>query len=207
MALIMYLTRAPKYENVSMEDIKTMESYFAWQREKDIGGRYACNTFEEWCGKSESCLPNSDVINYYKDFYKKNEIYVEGIGKAEGYGLTEQVARFVKMNQVYQWFIDNVTNKNIDKEFYEVTEEQINNLLDSCKKIKDCIIVHNEEEYDIDENVAKANMPIMEQRGFFFGPKDYNNLYAYQIIQAYDEVKNIVNTTDFSKQTIYFNAI
>lgn len=56
MGLDMYLQRAPKIENCTLQDIKVVESYFRWKDAKTRGEK--C-TLKEWCGTS------------YKDLNKK----------------------------------------------------------------------------------------------------------------------------------------
>lgn len=198
----MYLTRAPRYKGTTMTTIKLMESYFNWLHEKEIGSRYAADTFEKWCGHSESELPSDDVVSYYKRFW-------EECGKSNSW--IEQVARLVKTNQIFNWFIENVMDEKIDNGYYEVGREQIECLLNKCKRIIDSLVLvgknqYNDDEYTVDERVAKELLPLMEKRGHFFGPTEYNNLYANQIVEAANILENILTTTDFEQQTIYFNA-
>lgn len=212
MALIMYLTRTPRHENVTMKDIKLIESYFRWQHEKEIGSKYASDTFDKWCGHSEAELPVSEVIEYYKPFYSKKATYIEGVGKSEGYSVCELLARLVKTNQIFNWFISNVMNGNVDKEYYEVTKEQLLSLYDTCKKVQCSFKLigknkyTNEDEYEVDEKIAKELLPFMDEVGYFFGPRVYGELYVEQVIKIIDVVDQILTTTDFKKQIIYFNA-
>ena len=212
MALIMYLNRAPKYDGVSEKDIRLMNSYFEWKRESEIGSRYACETFEKWNGHSEKELPNKDVINYYKQFFTKKPIYNEGFGERVGYTLFEHLGRFAKMNQIFQWFINNVMNGSPSKEMHEVSEQQLKNLLEACKKVQFGFEFVEKNErgmdiYSVNESIAKELLPVMENTGFFFGVSEYNEFYAYQINKAIDIIENVLKTTDFKKQSIYFNAI
>lgn len=213
MSLIMYLTRAPRYEKIQIKDVQLIESYFRWQHEKEIGSKYASETLEKWCGHSESELPAREVIEYYKPFYAKKTIYFEGIGKGEGYSLFEQTARLVKTNQIFNWFINNVMNGNIDKEYYEVTKEQLSALYETCIKVRDSFTLigknkySNENEYAVDEQIANELLPLMKEVGYFFGPSEYNDFYAEQVIKTIDIVGAILSTTNFDNQVIYFNAI
>ena len=210
MALIMYLTKAPRYQNiitdeyetVPREDLVLIEKYFNWKRVREEG-KYSCDTLEEWCGISENKLPHKYVVNYYRDFYIEKEVYLEYAGDAKIYSMFDRLARFVKFNQIFNWFIKNVMNGKVDKEYYEVSKEQLENLLEVCNKVKDSFVDGNV----INEEIAKTLMPLMEQKGYFFGVDDYSEIYASQIIEASGIIKNILETTNFNTETVYFNAI
>lgn len=212
MALIMYLTRAPRYKDITAKEIMLMESYFQWQHEKEIGSKYASETFEKWCSHSENELPDKKTINYYRTFFNKKEMYVEGIGKVQINSLFEQLARFVKTNHIFNWFIKNVMSNNVDKEYHEVTKEQLEIFIETCIKVKNSFTFigknkyTNEDEYNVNEDIAKELLPLMEDVGYFFGPHVYNDFYAEQVIKAIEVVNNILSTTDFKNQAIYFNA-
>lgn len=213
MALIMYLTRAPRYENVTVKDIQLIESYLKWQHEKEVGSKYASETFEKWCGHSEKELPSKEIVNYYKPFFNTKTAYVEGLGKMTGYSIFEQLARLVKENHIFNWLIKNVMDKKASKEYYEITETHLKTLLEACEKVKTSFTISgnnkytNDNEYTVDESIAKETLPFMENTGYFFGPSTYDTWYAKAVIKTADVVRNILETTDFNKQTIYFNAI
>lgn len=212
MALIMYFTRAPRYKNTTIKEIQLIESYLRWQHEKEIGSRYGSDTFEKWNGHSESELPDKDAIEYYKSFLTQKKMHVEGIGEVECRSIFEQLARIVKANQIFNWFIKNVMNNKIDKDYYEVTKEQLKDFLNTCNRVKDSFVFlkkneyTNKNEYTVNKEVAKELLPLMEEKGYFFGSSEYNALYADQVIKAINTVNNILTTTNFENQTIYFNA-
>jgi hypothetical protein len=47
----------------------------------------------------------------------------------------------------------------------------------------------------------------MEEQGYFFGSKSYDVNYAKHVIEMIDIIENILNTTNFEEETVYFNAI
>lgn len=211
MALIIYFTRAPRYKNTTANDILLIESYLHWQHENEIGSRYSCDTFEKWCGIPDEKLPDKEIIDFYKPFFTQKLMWIEGIGKQNCYSIFEQLARRVKSNQVFNWFIKNVMGDKPDKEYYEVTKQHLEKFLDDCSKVTDGfeVVCWNEykkaNEYAVNEAIAKELLPILD-KGYMFGPKTYNAHYADQVIDIIDVVKKILETTDFEKQTIYFNA-
>jgi hypothetical protein len=49
-------------------------------------------------------------------------------------------------------------------------------------------------------------LPLLEEQGDFFGSKDYDINYAAHVLEMIDIIENILKTTDFKKETVYFNA-
>ena len=210
MALILYLERAPRYENIitkeyetiPRDDIALIESYFNWQKERADGGKYSCDTLEEWCGVPASKLPHKYIISHYSDFFIKRVVYSEIAGEVERYCIFEQLARIPKANQIFNWFIQNVMNGEPSKKHYNVTKDQLSMLLDALNKVKNSI----SEVGIVNEKVAKCVMPVLTNGGYFFGTTEYDAIYTAQIIDAIDIINNILSTTDFNEQAIYFNA-
>lgn len=221
MALIMYFTRAPKYENmftgeyetIPRKDIKMIEQYFDWTRAK-YEGTYYCSTLKEWCGVSEDDIPDKYHINYYNDFYTIKKNYMEYVGEVESYSIFEFLARVGKNNALYNWCIDNVMNGNMDGEHYEVSEDKLRELFMVCKNVADSFTLLQEgkekygNKYDVNKDIAEKFFPIMneDRMGLFYGPKEYNNDYAIQVVELVDILSNIIETTDFEKQVVYVNA-
>lgn len=213
MALIMYLTKAPKYQNIitkeyetiPRDDIVLIDQYFNWKRAK-AEGKDSGNTLEEWCGIPQSKLAHKYIVGYYSDFYVKKTMYHEYMGEIETYSVFDQLARIVRTNQVFNWFITNVMSGNINKNYYEVTKQNLEDLLNACNKVKNSC-VHNNGKYVVNENVAEEHLPFMTEKGLFFGSSIYDDNYVNQIIETENIINNILNTTDFEKETVYFNAI
>lgn len=213
MALIMYLTKAPRYQNIMTdeyetiprEDVVLIDKYFNWKRAK-AEGKDCGSTLEEWCGIPESKLAHKYVVNYYGDFYTPKTMYHEYMGEIDTYSIFDQLARIVKANHIFNWFIKNIMNGVVNKDFYEITKENLISLLNDCNKVVS-VLANNNGKYIVNEAVAKEYMPLMEERGMFFGTDKYDNIYAEQIIEVVNIINNILETTDFEKETIYFNAI
>lgn len=213
MALIMYLTKVPRYQNIATDEYETIpvsdvvliEKYFNWKRVRSEGGNSG-DTLEEWCGVPESKLPHKYIVNHYGDFYTVKTRYNEYVGEIESYGLFEHLARFAKANQVFNWFIEHVMGGKADKELHEVTKNNLENLLDICNKVQRGFSEH-EGEYIVNEDIAKEMLPLMKERGYFFGTNEYDTMYAHQVINVINVIKNILEITDFEKETVYFNAI
>lgn len=79
----------------------------------------------------------------------------------------EEAGYWRKANQIHQWFVDNVQQGEDDCQHYHVSREQLESLLDICKKIKE------------DNSLAKSLLPT--QSGFFFGGTEYDEYYYQDI--------------------------
>ena len=221
MALIMYFTRAPKYQNmftreyetIPRRDIELIEKYFDWKRARHEG-KYSCNSLQEWCGVSENDIPNKYHINYYNEFYTIKKNYMEYIGEVESYSIFEFLARIGRNNQLYNWCIDNVMNGNMDNNYYEISEAKLRELLFICQTVSNGFtLIHEGKEkyqnkYDVNKDIAENLFPVMndDKRGMFYGTKEYDNDYAIQVLELVDIISNVIETTDFEKQVVYVNA-
>jgi len=86
--------------------------------------------------------------------------------------IIEEVGYWRKANHIHKWFVDNVQNGKDDCGEYQVYEDQLANLLETCKEILE------------DGNKAPKLLPTTS--GFFFGATDYNEYY-------FDDIQNTVN--------------
>ena len=219
MALIMYLTKAPRYQNIytdeyetiPLDDLALIDKYFFWSMRR-AEGKTDAYTLEKWCGIPESKLPHKYVVNYYREFFTEKRFYKEHIGNATGFSIFTQAARIVKANQIFGWFIENVMDGKADKSYHEVTKEQFEKLASACRCVCETITqVRNNESEDVqfmvNEDVAKMYLPTMDNPGLFFGTNQYGNVYATDIIRTLRTVERILRTTDFEKEVIYFNAM
>jgi hypothetical protein len=99
-----------------------------------------------------------------------------------------------------------------DREYYEVSRDQLMKLLNACEHVRSgfTFIKHDEyfgDKYSVDEEIAKEYLPLMEEQGYFFGSKSYDVNYAKHVVEMIDIIENILNTTNFEEETVYFNAI
>lgn len=206
MALIMYLKKAPRYKNIITDqyesipakDIILIEKYFNWGMARE-DGKYSCDTLEEWCGVSESELPHKYIVNYYREYFTVKKTHSEIAGENERHAIFEHIARIAKANQIFNWFVKNVMNGSMTMEHYEVSKEQLESLFETCNSVMNGVYLN--------ESVAKELLPLMEDKGYFFGVDSYNDFYAEQVFAVMEIVEHLLKTTDFEKESIYFNAI
>ena len=217
MACIVYLIRAPRYEGISFEQIRLIESYLRWRNQCKIGSKYASSSFEEWGGHSLKELPPLEVIKYFKPFFDRKCIdNDDDINGYKCYGIFEQVARFPKASQFLNWIMRNVVrSESIPFDgTYEVTREQLEQLLEACNQVRRYgitythTIEHNdnykEHVYEVNEPIARVFLPILERDSGLMFPYAYESLYGKQVISAIESLNTILASTNFEQQTIYF---
>ena len=94
---------------------------------------------------------------------KKISINLDGIVSDEVSELTQEIGYWRKSNQIHNWFVDRVQKGIDDCGEYEVSEEQLKELLGKVDKVL------------VNHNSAPDILPTQE--GFFFGSIEYDSYY------------------------------
>lgn len=140
--------------------------------------------------------------------------YARHKGEPGEYG---EVARFPKSSQFLNWFMKNaIQTSEIPKDGeYEITKDQLENLLEACIRTRRYGIVYHstkvynsgskEHEYKVNEEVVKSILPLFEKDGHLYFPYFYESLYAQQVIEAIQTLNEILSTTNFDIHKIMFH--
>lgn len=99
-----------------------------------------------------------------------------------------------KANQIHAWFVKHVQNGEDDCGYYEVSKEQIEQLL----KVVTEVLIRK------DENYAVRNLPT--QDGFFFGGTEYDEDYWQDLEDTKKTLEKILSETDFEKQILFYHS-
>jgi hypothetical protein len=91
--------------------------------------------------------------------------------------IVEEQAYWRKANQIHRWFVDNVQGGDDDCKPYEVSGEQLLELVKLCKKV-----LKNKE-------LAEELLPTQE--GFFFGNTNYDEYYYQDLIDTIKQLKDV----------------
>jgi hypothetical protein len=137
--------------------------------------------------------------------------------------LFEEVGYWRKANAIHKWFVDNVQNGIDDCCYYEVTKENIQELLRRCKIIKRTSTmekayiengktfandrwcpIYIEGETITNPNIAKNLLPTQE--GFFFGGTNYDQWYMDDITKTIDILQKVLDETDFDREMIVYRS-
>ena len=133
----------------------------------------------------------------------------------------EDVGYWRKANAIHKWFVDNVQNGVDDCNYYEVSKEQLEDLLEVCTKVRDASklvkgVVKNGErfengqwcpimeegEYIENPDVAEELLPT--QDGFFFGCTNYDQWYMEDVVHTIDILTKVLETTDFDREMVVY---
>jgi hypothetical protein len=134
-----------------------------------------------------------------------------------------EVGYWRKANAVHKWFVDNIQDGADNCEYYEVSKEQLEELLDVCIKVRDAskltkgmiangysyengkrVPYMEEGEYIEDATTAEELLPT--QDGFFFGSTNYDQYYLDDIVDTIDIVTKVLETTDFDREMVVYLA-
>jgi hypothetical protein len=95
-----------------------------------------------------------------------------------------RAAYWRKSNQIHGWFVDNVQDGEDDCKSYYVSRENLQELVDLCRKV-----LANRE-------LAAELLPPNE--GFFFGGYEYDDYYFDDLQRTADEITALLEAVDDS---------
>lgn len=135
----------------------------------------------------------------------------------------EDVGYWRKANAIHKWFVENVQNGIDDCDYYEVSKEQLEDLLETCVKVRDGSklvkgLINNgaryengqwipcmeEGEYIENPDVAAELLPTQE--GFFFGSTEYDQWYMKDIEKTIDILTKVLETVDFDREMVVYSS-
>ena len=135
--------------------------------------------------------------------------------------IEEDVGYWRKANAIHKWFVDNVQEGNDDCKQYYVGTELLQELLDTCKEIKEKAILKKGkitngykgtenglepilEDGKYIENVEEISQLLPTEEGFFFGSTDYDEYYIYDIENTIKILEKVLKEEDeLNKQGFY----
>lgn len=219
MGLDMYLEKTKRIGNVTPGQLVRVNEYFGYlERPED----YRDRTMKEWCGINESEV-NMERVKAYESEYIHRHASWDTEKKYGWKTIFQMITSWRKANHIHQWFVDNVQDGNDDCGMYEVTKEQLEVLLWTCKavlagstlvkgKIKNGQTLKNgkwedvyeDGEYIEDSTVARRLLPT--QSGFFFGGTEYDQWYLEDIKHTVEVVENVLATTDFEHEIVMYSS-
>ena len=221
MGLDMYLRRMPRYRGATANDVSAVEDYLDWLKSKMDGSEYANCSFEKWCNKK---APSHEHIEFYADYYKPHYSDWDIGRKHPWWHIDEEVGYWRKANHIHNWFVENIQDGEDDCDYHrEVTEEDLRELLHVCQTVLNSSkmvdgVINNGYKFENgnmipivedgcvldDTSVAEELLPTAS--GFFFGGTDYDEYYVEDIKKTIDIVNNVLKTTDFDTQMIYYRS-
>lgn len=224
MGLDSYLNRMPRprSNNATANDVVNIENYIDYIEDCKNPDSEAKNyTMEEWCGTKLEDI-DVDLLEFYRHYYTYKYSEWDTERKYPHRRIMEQVAYWRKANAIHDWFVEHVQDGVDDCDYHnEVTKEILEELLDTCERVLDAselvdgqVIsryrytdngkesIMEEGKYIKDPSVAMELLPTT--CGFFFGSTDYDQWYYEDIKYTAEKVREILETTDFETEMLYY---
>lgn len=128
-----------------------------------------------------------------------------------------------KANHIHYWFVEHVQDGFDQCHPYQVTKDNLEELLETCNKViksSKMIPGHVIDYFEFkngkevphyieglvikNPSVAKELLPVY--RGFFFGSYDYDDYYLKAIYKTVEIISKILDTFDFDTNTLYYQS-
>ena len=165
-----------------------------------------------------------DIKESKPALYNEIKPYLHERGKyAHWESIFEELGYWRKANAIHRWFVENVQNDVDDCGDYEVSKEQLEDLLDICIEVRDksrlmkglikngehlengkWVPIMEEGEYIEDTSIAEELLPTTS--GFFFGSTEYDEWYMEDIKKTIDILMLAITTTDFDREMVVYSS-
>ena len=110
--------------------------------------------------------------------------------------IVEEVGYWRKANHIHKWFVDNVQKGEDNCGEYYVKEDQLANLLETCKEVL--------------KDKDKASELLPTASGFFFGGVDYDEYYFGDIQDTVNIIESLfepdLDGGSYLKGDIYYSS-
>ena len=107
------------------------------------------------------------------------------LGEAKVKRIEAEIGYWRKANQIHKWFVDNVQEGEDDCGDYEVSKEQLKELLDLIDQVL------------ADKSQAPNLLP--NTNGFFFGSQDYDEYYFQDLEYTKKLIEGVLSNEELSK--------
>lgn len=219
MGLDMYLSKVKRIDNVTLEDLRNIDEYWSWCLR---GEKYRDCDMKEWCGVDLSKVDLDLAAKYFDEYIRRYSTW--DTEKKHGfYTVQEPVGYWRKANHIHNWFVENVQDGIDECQPTEVTAKQLEDLLDTCKRVKESSkmvdgkvwngttysqegIVEHWDDGKVIEDVTVAEELLPTVHGCFFGSTEYDQYYMKSIDHTIEVLENVLNKTDFSEYMIIYQA-
>lgn len=219
MGLDMYLNKAKRIGKVTVNELVALNGYFDYIVRPN---EYRDCTSESWCGLDMKDVNLDLAEDYITEYVHRYSTW--DTEKKYGYKtIFEQIGYWRKANHIHNWFVENVQDGIDECDTYEVTKEQLEDLLNVCRKVLDgsklvkgkvvngqkyengkMVNIYQDGEYIEDSSVAKELLPTTS--GFFFGGTEYDEWYYKDVENTISIIENVLRTTDFEHEVVMYHS-
>ena len=102
-----------------------------------------------------------------------------------------EIGYWRKANQIHKWFVDNIQNGKDDCKEYEVSEDNLKELLET---------VNTALKSKNPENILPT------EEGFFFGKTEYDEYYFQQLEHTRDIIEKYLNLKNKEEYDVYYSS-
>lgn len=219
MGLDMYLSKVKRIREANLNELSALNEYFSYISRPN---KYRETTMKEWNGLDMKDV-NLDLVEDYIPECKTRYSVWDTEKKYGHMSLFQNIGYWRKSNQIHNWFVGNVQDGADDCGQYEVTEDKLTNLLNTCKKVlensklvpgkisngqilKDGKWQDIIEEGLVIENPATAMVYLPTCSGFFYGSTEYDEYYYNDVKETVDILERVLTTTDFEHEIVMYQA-
>lgn len=219
MGLDMYLNKAKRIGEVTVNELLALDSYFSYVTRPN---KYRDCASEKWCGLDMKDVNLDLVEDYITEYTHRYSTW--DTEKKYGYKtIFEQIGYWRKANHIHNWFVKNVQDGIDECDTYEVTKEQLEDLLSVCKEVLNnsklvkgkvvngqkyengkMVNIYQDGEYIEDSSVAEELLPTTS--GFFFGGTEYDEWYYKDVENTINIIENVLITTDFKHEVVMYHS-
>lgn len=217
----MYMYRQERISDYNLKTLLQAENYFEYERmcdeikQKPTTKRIQ-NFINNWRLDEDDLKINAEIIDDLRQYIRFN---ITDYGfkyltlSASDNNDNPKLMYWRKANAIHNWFVENVQNGIDDCGYYEVSINQIYDLMDCCRKILTIIpkleTILDSEEYNYvfpTKAVETAQEVLPTTSGFFFGDTNYNYFYFKEILDTYNELKKLAEDFDSEKYFYYYHS-
>ncbi len=120
--------------------------------------------------------------------------------------IVENVAYWRKANAIHNWFVENAQDGVDDCGEYNVSDKQLRELIDLCKKTIEYVTSQpkikveekdwNGKVYEVEVYDVKEDVDLPTTGGFFFGGTEYNEYYVQSLQNTIDQLEPLLLEED-----------
>lgn len=226
MGLDMYLNSQEKIDDYDLKTLLQAKNYYlAIEYEKMRGEieikqksttEHIQDFVNDWGLDEDDLKINAEIIDHlrqYVRFHTTNYGFKYLVLSTSDSNDNPEMMYWRKANAIHNWFVENVQNGVDDCDYYEVSIDQLYDLMDCCAKILatipklETILASKEYNYVFPTKAIETAQEVLPTvSGFFFGDTNYNYFYFQDILDTFNVLKKLIENFDSEKYFYYYHS-
>ena len=178
MGLDMYLTKTKRVEKLTTENYSEVNNVLPWDEAE----------YDKKAGLKKLCPEIKGIEQLDEAVYLKGKK-----GSFQFLTIKEEIGYWRKVNHIHNWFVEKCQDGIDECQLTEVTQEQLEELLNLCY-----LLVRN-------RNVNPKDI-LPTASGFFFGGTDYNKYYYDDLKNTIGILEKAITKTDWEKEIVFYQS-